>query len=214
MWEEPQYPDQHPVAIGGTERKFVTILFADVKGSMDLSSAIELEDWWSVIDSLFELMCESVHRFGGWVASFTGDGIQAVFEESAGSAGHAKRACDAALWLRDAIGAPAEELLSCRGLELAARLGIHSGEVLTGTIGGRYNRCYTANGFAVALAKRVEALAVPGSVYLSEDTAALVAGATQLRGRGAFEVKGAALPLQVFELMGDEPVAARSSSGW
>ena len=187
-----------------TERKFVTVLFVDVKGSMSLSSAIELEEWWSVIADLFELMCESVYRFDGWVASFTGDGINAVFEPCGAADHHALRACDAALWLRDAICAPAADLWREHGLDLAVRVGINSGEVLTGTIGERYRRDYTVGGYAVALAKRIEALALPGRIYLSEHTAALVAGAVALRDLGAFDVKGADTPVGVFELVGSD----------
>lgn len=199
---KPQQSELYVARIGGTEREFVTVLFVDVKGSMDLIGAIELEEWWSLIDGLFELMCESVYRFGGWVASFTGDGIKAVFDAPGAADDHGQRACEAALWLRDAMCAPAADLQSEHGLELSVRIGINSGEVLTGTIGDRYRRCYTANGYPVALAKRMEALALPGRIYLSEHTAALVTGAVQLRDLGAFEVKGAPRPVGVFELLG------------
>jgi len=198
-------------ALGGTERKVVTVLFVDVQGSMGLISAIELEEWWSVIDGLFELMCESVYRFDGWVASFTGDGIKAVFEPHPGCDHHARRACRAALWLRDAISGPAAELRSDHGLELSVRVGINSGEVLTGTIGDRYMRYYTVNGYAVALAKRIEALARPGTVYVSEHTAALVAGAFRLHDLGAFTVKGADLPVGASELVAERPAIVPTS---
>ncbi len=199
-------------ALGGTERKVVTVLFVDVKGSMGLISAIELEEWWSVIDGLFELMCESVYRFGGWVASFTGDGIKAVFEPRAGCDHHARRACRAALWLTDAISGPAAELRSDHGLELSVRVGINSGEVLTGTIGDRYMRYYTVNGYAVALAKRIEALARPGTVYVSEHTAPLIAGAFRLHDLGAFAVKGAGLPVGVFELVAERAATVSTAA--
>ena len=202
--ENTSRPASAPEIETATERKFVTVLFVDVKGSMDLSSAIELEEWWSLIAGLFELMCESVYRFDGWVASFTGDGIEAVFESYGEPDDHAVRACDAALWLRDAICAPAADLRTEHGLDLSVRVGINSGEVLTGPIGDRYRRYFTANGYAVALAKRIEALAPPGRIYLSEHTAALVAGAVQLLDLGAFEVKGADTPVGVFELVGSE----------
>lgn len=212
--------DPHRSALGSTERKIVTVLFVDVKGSMDLISAIELEQWWTVIDGLFELMCESVYRFEGWVASFTGDGIKAIFEPRLGSDHHARRACRAALWLRDAITAPAAELHSDHGLELSVRVGINSGEVLTGTIGDRYMRHYTVNGYAVALAKRIEALAEPGRVYLSEHTAPLVAPVFKLDELGPFTVKGADVPVGVFELVAERargataaPLSTRRRSG-
>lgn len=197
---QTRHTEMHLNSAPRTERKLVSILFIDIKGSMDLISAIELEEWWSVIDGLVELMCESVYRFGGWVAGFTGDGIKAVFETTGGGTDHAQHACDSALWLRDAIRAPASSLRSEHGVELSLRVGINSGEVLTGTIGDRYGRHYTANGYAVGLAKRIETLAQPRSIYLSENTAALVTSNVQLRDLGRFEVKGAATPVRVFEL--------------
>jgi class 3 adenylate cyclase len=184
-----------------TERKLATVLFVDVQGSMDLSAAIEPEEWWSLLDELFELMCEGVCRFGGWVANFTGDGINGVFEVRPAADEHALRACQAAMWLRRALKGPTAALLRRRGLELAVRIGINSGEILTGTIGDRYSRCYIASGYAVALAKRIEALASPGRVYLTEHTAALVADALKLQDLGPCCVKGAPAPVGVFELV-------------
>jgi adenylate cyclase len=184
-----------------TERKFATVVFADVQGSMNLSAACGLEEWWSVIAGLFELMSEAVDRFGGWVADFTGDGIFGVFEASGGDVLHAHQACAAALWLRHELQTPVARLRE-RGLGLAVRIGINSGDVVTGTIGHSYSRYYTANGFAVGLAKRMETLALPDQVYLSEHTAALVSEAFELRDLGGFHVKGADLPVGVFELVG------------
>jgi class 3 adenylate cyclase len=128
------------VQVRSAERKFVTILFADVEGSMGLSGSIGLDEWWDVMDDLFELMCEGVCRFGGWVGAFTGDGIKAIFEAPGTAEEHARRGCQAALWLRDAMPRPAAELRRKRQLELSVRIGLNSGEVLTGTIGNRYSR--------------------------------------------------------------------------
>lgn len=192
-------------ASGPSRRKLVTVMFVDVSGSMDLSREIELELWGSLINGLFELMCESVYQFGGWVANFTGDGIEGVFEATDQTNEHAHQACDAALWLRDAIREPAAKLRVERGRELAVRIGINSGDVLTGTIGARHKRYYTANGYAVALAKRIETFARPGQICLTEHTAALVAGAVRLRELGAFDVKGADTPVGIVELIGSAP---------
>lgn len=184
-----------------TERNLATVLFVDVHGSMDLSATIEPDAWWSLLDDLFELMCEGVCRFGGWIANFTGDGISGVFEAPDAAEMHAWRACQAALWLGDALRRPTAELRRELGLELRVRIGINSGEVLTGTIGDRYGQCYIASGYAVALAKRIEGLARPGRVYLTEHTAALVADALELQYLGPFHVKGAPAPVGVFELI-------------
>jgi class 3 adenylate cyclase len=184
------------------ERKLVTVLFIDVKNSMGLSREMQLEEWWSVSVGLFRLMCESVERFGGWVGSFTGDGVNGVFENARKPAHHARQACLAALWLRDAIRGPAAELQSIHGLELSVRIGINSGEVLTGTISHRRSRFHTANGYAVALAQRMEALAPPYQIYLTEYTAAFVTHTFHLRDLGAVRVKGAGASVGVFELVG------------
>jgi class 3 adenylate cyclase len=203
---QPSRDGRHPALRGlnsrdCTERKFVTVLVVDVKGSTDLSRAIPLEEWWSMIADLFELMSESVYQYGGWVGNFTGDGIVAVFEPLDAANGHARRACEAALWLCEAIGASAERVRRDYGLELSIRLGLNSGEVLTGMLGDRHNRYYIANGYAVALAKRMEAIASSGRVYLSEYTAALVRTAVRLRDLGPFRIKGAQVPLRVYELL-------------
>jgi class 3 adenylate cyclase len=195
-----QTHDGASIASLRAERKLVTIMFVDVRGSMDLSRSIDLESWWLLLAELFELMCDSVDRFGGWIANYTGDGIEAIFEPISAPGDHAGRACQAALCLRDAIREPAATLFGERALELSIRIGINSGEVLVGTLGSGYNRYYTANGYPVALAKRIEGLALPDRIYLTEHTAALVAGGLQLSDLGAFEVKGAEAPVGVFEL--------------
>ena len=190
------------IPVSSPQRKFATVMFVDLKGSMTLSRACEAEEWWSLIDGLFELMCDGVGQFDGWVGNFTGDGITAVFDGPRGTDDHARRACDAALWLRDAICAPMAVARTVRGVELSVRVGINSGDVVTGTIGDRYNRYSTAIGYPVALAKRIEALATPGRIYLTEHTGALVADTTHLRDLGAFAIKGADQPVGVFELVG------------
>jgi class 3 adenylate cyclase len=185
----------------GTERKLATILSVDMKGSMALSRSIELEEWWLVIAELFEDMCEGVSLFGGWVMTFTGDGVMALFEGRVRSEAHPRRACLAALWLRDMVQRRHEELQRQRGLELSVRIGINSGEVLTGVMGRRHGRTFTANGYAIALAKRVETLATPGRVCLSEHTAQLVTDSASLCDRGLFDVKGASSKVRMFELL-------------
>jgi adenylate cyclase len=186
-----------------TERKTATIVFADLIGSTELSRSVDLDCWWSMLGCVFEDMCESVRRFGGWVEGFTGDGIMAVFESRLGHgrSEHARRACEAALWLRDAMARCSDELEGRHGTGVSVRIGVHSGEVLTGTIGRRYGRHYTAGGYAVAIAKRIETLGAPGAVYVSEQTAAQLEPAAELQDLGTFTVKGAREPVHVYELL-------------
>lgn len=181
--------------VSRTERKLATILFADLKGSTDLCRRIELEDWWTVVSSLYDLMCESVHRFGGSIANFTGDGIKAVFEAETPE-DHVISASEAALWLQGAIAEAGNRP------RLSLRVGISSGEVLTGTLGGQRSRCHTVTGYPVALAKRMESLAAPGRIYLSHYSAALAASRLELKHLGPFAVKGADGPVGVYELTG------------
>jgi adenylate cyclase len=183
-----------------TARKLVTVLFADVSESTALSRAVDLEEWWLVIADVFDDMCEAVSRFGGWVEGFTGDGVMAVFEDAGDGTAHARSACQAALWLRDTMLRRASQVREACGLRLSVRIGANSGEVLTGVL-GRSRRCYTASGYEVALAKRMEGLAAPGRVCISESTAKLVGDACELRDLGAFDVKGAPAKVHAFELV-------------
>jgi adenylate cyclase len=206
--------EQPPAAVldlrGQTERTLATILFADVIASTELSRSIDLEQWWSVVGQVFEEMCASVHRFGGWVEGFTGDGVMGVFEPAHASSAHAEYACDharrgcwAALALRDAMVRCADELQRLHAVTLSVRIGLHSGEVLTGTIGHDHGRHYTAGGYPVAIAKRIESLAAPGCVYVSGQTAGHLERPEALRDLGTFSVKGAPAPVRVFELIGE-----------
>jgi class 3 adenylate cyclase len=203
----PEFNDRamHLISTGNPERTHATVLFVDVEGSMDLTRSLELDEWWSTIAELFELMCEGVYRFGGWVGGFTGDGITALFESQPATSDHARRACDAALWLREAVRTLAIRLHREYGFELAIRIGLNSGEVLTGAIGGRYRRHLTAAGYAVGLAKRMESIAEAGHICISENTAALVERHLAVRALGAVDVKGAPGPVSVFELLGSGP---------
>src|SRR5881396_2434146 len=158
------------------ERKQVTVLFADVKGSMDLAEQLDPEEWHRILDRFFQLLAEGVHRFEGTVNQYTGDGIMALFGAPIAHEDHAQRACWAALHLQDALRGYAREVKREQGLTVAVRMGLNSGEVVVGKIGDDLRMDYTALGHTVGLAQRMEQLADPGSVYLSEHTAWLVEG--------------------------------------
>lgn len=183
-------------------REYATVLIADIRGSTALSRSFELEEWWSITVRLFELMSAAVHGSGGRVRAFTGDGILAVFGHEDDQDDHARRACCAALALREAIRGPAAQLRNQRALELSIRIGINSGELMTGILGTGYRRCCTVTGYAVALAKRMETLAEPDKIYLSESTAEHLGDRLPVRHLGSYEVKGATKPVGVFELVG------------
>ncbi len=184
------------------ERKQVTVLFADVSGSMDLAEQQDPEEWRKIMQRFFSILADAVTRFEGTVDKFTGDGIMAVFGAPIAHEDHARRACYAALQMLDDVAAYAAELRRGQGLNFSTRIGINSGEVIAGAIGGGADSAYTAIGHTVGLAQRMEALAEPGSAYLTEDAAALAAGYLDLEDLGEFEIKGASRPIRVFELAG------------
>jgi class 3 adenylate cyclase/tetratricopeptide (TPR) repeat protein len=184
------------------ERKQVTVLFADVSGSMDLAEQQDPEEWRKIMQRFFSILAEAVDKFEGTVDKFTGDGIMAVFGAPVAHEDHAQRACYAALQMLDDVSDYAAELRRGPGLNFSTRIGINSGEVVAGAIGEGAEGDYTAIGHTVGLAQRMEALAEPGKAYLTEHTAELAAGYLDLDDLGEFEIKGASQPIRVFELAG------------
>jgi class 3 adenylate cyclase len=184
------------------ERKQVTVLFADVKGSTELAEELDPEDWHAILERFFEILSAGVHRFGGTVNQYTGDGIMALFGAPLAHEDHAQRACFAALWLRDALRAYTDELRIECGLGFSVRTGLHSGEVVVGKIGDDLRMDYTAQGHTVNLAARMQQIAEPGHAYLTADTARLVEGYFALRDLGATAVKGVSEPVGVRDLEG------------
>jgi class 3 adenylate cyclase/tetratricopeptide (TPR) repeat protein len=184
------------------ERKQVTVLFADVIGSMDLAEQTDPELWRSIMDRFFTILCDGVHRFEGTVDKFTGDGIMALFGAPLAHEDHAQRACWAALTLQRELAAYATEVRRGEGLSFSVRMGINSGEVVVGQIGEDLRVEYTAVGHTVGLAQRMESLAEPGKAYLTDQTAKLVSGYLDLDDLGEFDVKGVSEPVRVHALAG------------
>jgi class 3 adenylate cyclase/tetratricopeptide (TPR) repeat protein len=191
------------------ERKQVTVLFADVQGSMELAEQVDPEDWHRIMDRFFAILSDGVHRFEGTINQYTGDGIMALFGAPIAHEDHARRACYAALHLSERLRQYADELKRQQGLRFSVRMGLNSGEVIVGKIGDDLRMDYTAQGHTVGLAARMEQLADPGTAYLTEHTAALVTGFFQLRDLGAFSVKGVRDQLRVFELQNVGPLRTR-----
>jgi class 3 adenylate cyclase len=191
------------------ERKQVTVLFADVKGSMELAEQLGAEAWHGVLDRFFEILGDGVHRFEGTVNQYTGDGIMALFGAPIAHEDHAQRACFAALALRDSLAEFARDLKRRHGLDFATRIGLNSGEVVVGKIGDDLRMDYTAQGHTVGLAQRMEGLASGGSIYLSPHTAKLAELYFALNDLGEFTIKGVAQPMHVYELTGTGPARTR-----
>ncbi len=184
------------------ERKQVTVLFADVKGSQGLAQSVGPEAWHEILDRFFEILSTGVHRFEGTVNQYTGDGIMALFGAPIAHEDHAQRACFAALHLKEEIATFYADLRRTRSLDFAVRMGLNSGEVVVGRIGDDLRMDYTAQGHTVGLASRMESLAEPGKIYLTRSTATLVSGFFRLKDLGKFSIKGEPRGLRVYELEG------------
>src|SRR5262252_6415496 len=191
------------------ERKLVTVLFADVVRSMELAERVDPEEWHRLLDRLFRILSGGVHRYEGTINQYTGDGIMALFGAPIAHEDHAQRACAAALDLARELGALADDVRRESGLEFAVRMGLNAGEVVVGRIGDDLRMDYTAQGHVVGLAARVQQLAPPGGITVTEQIARLAAGFFDFRDRGEQSLKGASAPVRVFELRGPGQIRSR-----
>ncbi|MGH7821405.1 MAG: adenylate/guanylate cyclase domain-containing protein, partial [Candidatus Binatia bacterium] len=178
----------------------MTVLFADLKGSMSLSESLDPEDWHRIMERFFKILSDGVHRFEGTVNQYTGDGIMALFGAPIAHEDHAQRACYAALALQEDLRRYANELRLEKGLTFSVRMGLNSGEVVVGKIGDDLRMDYTALGHTASLAARMEQIAAPDRAYLTEHTARLVDGFVTLEDLGRMTVKGVKEPLHIYDL--------------
>jgi class 3 adenylate cyclase len=158
------------------ERKQVTVLFADLKGSMELMADRDPEEAGRILDPVLERMMEAVHRYEGTVNQVMGDGIMAIFGAPVAHEEHAIRACYAALRMQETVQRYAEEARRTHGMTVRIRVGLNSGEVVVRAIGSDLHMDYTAVGQTTHLAARMEQLADPGSTLISPATLELAGG--------------------------------------
>jgi class 3 adenylate cyclase/tetratricopeptide (TPR) repeat protein len=191
------------------ERKQVTVLFADLKGSMELLADRDPEEARRLLDPVLERMMEAVHRYEGTVNQVMGDGIMALFGAPLGHEDHAVRACYAALDMQAAIRRWAEEARRSHGISVEIRVGLNSGEVVVRAIGSDLHMDYTAVGQTTHLAARMEQLAPGGRSCLTADTLRLAEGYIEVKPLGPVPVKGLETPIDVYELTGAGPLRSR-----
>jgi class 3 adenylate cyclase len=191
------------------ERKQVTVLFADLRGSMELLADRDPEEARRILDPVLERMMDAVHRYEGTVNQVMGDGIMALFGAPLAHEDHALRACYAALAMRSAIHRYAEEVQASLGLDLQIRIGLNSGEVVVRTIGSDLHMDYTAVGQTTHLAARMEQIATPGSIRLTAETRRLTEGLVEIASLGPMPLKGLSEPVEVFELTGASATRTR-----
>src|SRR6266446_3274155 len=149
------------------ERKQVTVLFADLKGSMELLAERDPEEARQLLDPVLERLMAAVHRYEGTVNQVMGDGIMALFGAPLAHEDHAVRACYAALAMQEAVWHYGAALRRSQGLDVQIRVGLHSGEVVVRAIGNDLHMDYSAIGQTTHLAARMEQLATPGSIRLT-----------------------------------------------
>jgi class 3 adenylate cyclase/tetratricopeptide (TPR) repeat protein len=191
------------------ERKHVTVLFADLKGSMELLADRDPEDARAVLDTVLQRMMDAVHQYEGTVNQVMGDGIMALFGAPLALEDHAVRAAYAALKMQAAVQQYAEEVHRSIGVPLHIRVGLNSGEVVVRSIGNDLHMDYTAVGQTTHLAARMEQMAMPGSILIPPETLALVEGYVVVKALGPRPVKGVEAPLEVFEVTGASPIRSR-----
>src|SRR5947209_6044822 len=190
------------------ERKQVTVLFADIKGSMELLAARDPEEARKLLDAVLGRMMDAVHHYEGTVNQVLGDGIMALFGAPIALEEHALRACYAALRMQDSIRRYAEEIDQA-GSALRIRVGLNSGEVVVRAINSDLHMDYTAIGQTTHLAARMEQTAPPGSILTTGDTLHLAEGFVQVHPLGPVSVNGLTAPVETFSVTGSTPARSR-----
>ncbi|MBI3455307.1 MAG: AAA family ATPase [Candidatus Rokubacteria bacterium] len=191
------------------ERKQVTVLFADLKGSMELLADRDPEEARKLLDPVLERMMEAVHRYEGTVNQVMGDGIMALFGAPVAHEDHAVRACYAALRMQEAVDRYGDEVQRRHGVPVQIRIGLNSGEVVVRAIGSDLRMDYTAVGQTTHLAARMEQMAKPGSVLATASTLGLAEGYVQVKPLGPVPVRGLEAAIEVYEIVGAGPVRSR-----
>ena len=191
------------------ERKQVTVLFADIKSSMELVADRDPEEVRQILDPVLEHLMAAVHRYEGTVNQVMGDGIMALFGAPVAHEDHAVRACYAALAMQAAMRRYGEEVRRTHGLVVQSRVGLNSGDVVVRAISNDLHMDYSAIGQTTHLAARMEQLATPGSILLTTTTLRLVEGLVQVNALGPIPIKGLAESVDVFELVGASTVRRR-----
>ena len=191
------------------ERKQVTVLFADITGSLALISGQDPESAQAILNPVLERMCGAVHRYEGTVNRILGDGIMAIFGAPLAHEDHAVRACYAALMMQDSLAKLAEGADQSDHRPLKIRVGLNSGEVVICAISNELDMEYTVVGEAVHVASRMEQMAQPGSILTTKKTIRLAEGYVMARSLGSLPVKGLAEPEEVYEVIGAGPARTR-----
>jgi class 3 adenylate cyclase len=192
------------------ERKTVTALFADIKGSMGLMEDLDPEEARTIVDPALKLMIDAVHRYGGYIVQSTGDGIFALFGAPAAHEDHPQRGLYAALRMQEEMRRYSARLREAGNFPVEARVGVNTGDVVVRSISTSDNHPeYTPIGHSTSLAARLQALAPTGSIAVTDATRKLCEGYFSFRTLGPARVKGVSDRVEVFEVTGLGPLRTR-----
>src|SRR5579863_2148794 len=190
-------------ALSDGERKTVTALFADIKGSTELMAELDPEEARAIIDPALKLMIDAAHRYDGYIVQSTGDGVFALFGAPVAHEDHPQRALYAALRMQEELKRYSAKVLAAGGTPIQGRIGINTGEVVVRSITtGAGQTEYTPIGHTTNLASRMQTAAPVGSVAVTENTRKLCEGYFILKPLGATKVKGVSEPVNVYEVTG------------
>jgi predicted ATPase/class 3 adenylate cyclase len=196
------------------ERKTVTLLFADIKGSMELIEDLDPEEARAIVDPALKLMMQAVQRYGGYVAQSTGDGIFALFGAPVAHEDHPQRALYAALRMQEDLKRYSDRIRTEGRVPMQARVGVNTGEVVVRSITTGEGRTeYVPVGHSTGIAARMQALAPIGSIAATEQIRKLCEGYFVFKALGPIKVKGVSEPVNVYEVTGLGPLRTRLQRG-
>ena len=184
------------------ERKQVTVLFADIKSSLELLAEGDPEEAGRLFDAVLERMIEAIHRYEGTVNNVMGDGVMALFGAPVAHEDHALRACYAALMMQDAIQHYSDDLRRRQGLTVQIRVGLNAGEVIIHSVRRDLRMDYSVVGLTVHLASRMEQIATPGCILITPSVLRLIEGYINVKSLGTIPIKGLQQPMDVYEVVG------------
>jgi class 3 adenylate cyclase/tetratricopeptide (TPR) repeat protein len=202
--------EQDAADASGGERKTVTALFADIKGSMDLMEGLDPEEARAIVDPALKLMIDAMHRYDGYIVQSTGDGIFALFGAPVAHEDHAQRGLYAALRVQEDMAKYSAGLRAQGSPPVEIRVGLNTGEVVVRSIRtDDAHTEYTPIGHSMSLAARMQTLAPTGSIVITEQTQKLTAGYFDLKPLGPARIKGVSEPVNVYEVIGIGPLRTR-----
>ena len=196
------------------ERKLATVLFADVANYTAISENLDPEEVHRIMDGCYKILMDEIHKYEGTINQFTGDGVMALFGAPLAHEDHAQRACYSALSIQKAMVEYGENIKKDCGAEFRMRIGLNSGPVIVGSIGDDLRMDYTAVGDTTNLAARIQQAAMPGQVWVSQETRNIIQNYFRDESVGEIPLKGKAQPRPIYRVVSERPgVRTRFEAG-